>query len=221
MIFVISMSCNNHKKKDFYTTNIEKLKNHNNIKKLKLNLYKKDEELCISSENIIKYSGKDEKILEKKLGLILQESIFSLRTNSYFSVQKTVDINTYEEVEKNLIYKDSKNVYYNATSRNSNYPFLILDLNSSQIKILNGGYIKDDKNIYSYGGLAIGKLNGVKADNFKVLKFKDILSNKIFYRGYSQNSIYWNDSKMSKEDIENMPVTIKVKDSLQNIFTRD
>ncbi|WP_353148259.1 DKNYY domain-containing protein [Chryseobacterium sp.] len=148
----------------------------------------------------------------------MQDSIYSSKTDSYQLVNNTIDLPTYTEVEKNVLYKDKNNIYYNTTSRNSNYPYLILDLNASQTKILPGGYIKDDKTVYSYGGIICTKIDSVDAENFSVIQLKDTITNKLFYRGKDQKSIYWNESKMSIEDLRLLPVGKKQKDSLSKTF---
>ncbi|ROH98713.1 hypothetical protein EGI16_19275 [Chryseobacterium sp. G0240] len=216
ILVFLFLGCDSQKK--YYDSHFNQIPNTENLKEIKLNLIRYENKLNIVSDYIVGVSGKDEKINFEKKGFLLQDSIYSSKTDSYQLVNNTIDLPTYTEVEKNVLYKDKNNIYYNTTSRNSNYPYLILDLNASQTKILPGGYIKDDKTVYSYGGIICTKIDSVDAENFSVIQLKDTITNKLFYRGRDQKSIYWNESKMSIEDLRLLPVGKKQKDSLSKTF---
>ncbi|MET3037960.1 DKNYY domain-containing protein [Chryseobacterium sp. NRRL B-14859] len=216
ILVFLFLGCDSQKK--YYDSHFNQIPNTENLKEIKLNLIRYENKLNIVSDYIVGVSRKDEKINFEKKGFLLQDSIYSSKTDSYQLVNNTIDLPTYTEVEKNVLYKDKNNIYYNTTSRNSNYPYLILDLNASQTKILPGGYIKDDKTVYSYGGIICTKIDSVDAENFSVIQLKDTITNKLFYRGKDQKSIYWNESKMSIEDLRLLPVGKKQKDSLSKTF---
>jgi hypothetical protein len=166
------------------------------------------------SDYVIEYGDKSETIKIKSLGFLIQDSIFSLKTNSYHLVNSVIDINTYKEIEKNILYQDKDNIYYNLTSKKSNYPYCILDLKASESKIFPGGYIKDNSTVYSYGGVICIKMDSINADKFDVIKVRNLNNDSVLYIGTDNESIYWNESKITKQHVKDLPIQEKIKDSL-------
>ncbi|MBV8325896.1 DKNYY domain-containing protein [Chryseobacterium sp.] len=216
ILVFLFLGCDSQKK--YYDSHFNQISNTKDLKEIKLNLIRYENKLNIVSDYIIGVGGNDEKINFEKKGFLLQDSIYSSKIGSYQLVDNIIDVPTYTEMEKNTLYKDKNNIYYNATSRNSNYPYLILDLNVSESKILPGGYIKDSKTVYSYGGVVCTKIDSTDAKGFSVIQLKDTITNKVFYRGRNKKSIYWNESKMSIEDLKLLPIGRKQKDSLYKTF---
>ncbi|RKE72115.1 MULTISPECIES: DKNYY domain-containing protein [unclassified Chryseobacterium] len=221
LFLLIMLSCDGQKQINYYDTQLKEINNSNNIRKLKLNLYMYNGKVNISSDYTIQYAGTNEKIMTKNKGLILQDSIFSLKTNSLWSTDAIIKTASYQEVEKNILYKDVNNIYYNSTSRNNNSPYIILDLVSPEVKLLSGNYIRDKKNIYSYGGINCQKLEGVQINSFKTEKYMNSINGKSIYLGLDGESIFHNEVKLSIDDVKNLPIHEKIKDSLQKEYFSD
>lgn len=132
----------------------------------------------------------------------------------YYNVNKIIDTCTYTEIRKNKIYKDKSNIYFNTSTTNNNDAYFIMDLDPVKSEILPGSYIKDMRSIYSFGGVNCIKMDSILPEKFTVLKLKDTISNKVFYRGIFKKNLYWNESKMNREELKNLPINHKQKDSL-------
>lgn len=217
LFLLIMLSCEGQKQIDYYDTKFKKIAN-NNIKELKLNLYLYNSKLNVASNYIIQYAGSNEKIIEKNTGLILQDSIFSLKTNSIYSLSNILNVPTYQEIEKDILYKDLNNIYYNSTSRNSNFPYIILDLVSAEVQILDGYYIKDKKSIYSYGGINCQKLENVDISSFTTEKYVNTVTDKVIYLGFDNKNIFQHEEALNIDDLKNLPIQQKIKDSLQRKY---
>jgi hypothetical protein len=163
-------------------------------------------------------TGKKEEIDTKKNGMMLQDSIYISEKNSFISSKDAIDLKSYEEIEKKTVYKDKKHVYYNIKTEYFNYPYTILDVEADLAKFLKGYYIKDSKNVFSYGGIHCSKIDSVDIETFNVIELMDTVKNRLITRGVDKRYIYWNDSRMSMDDIEFLPVARKTKDSLQKVY---
>ncbi|WP_126653805.1 DKNYY domain-containing protein [Chryseobacterium aureum] len=218
LFLLMMLSCDGQGQISYYDTQLNKISNSTHIKKLKLNLYQYKGKVNISSDYTVQYAGNNEKIMTETKGLILQDSIFSLKTNSLYSTDSTIKIASYQEVEKNILYKDVNNIYYNATSRNNNSPYIILDLVSSEVKVLSGYYIRDKNTIYSYGGINCQKLEDVQINSFTTGKYINSITGKTMYLGFDGKSIFQNEVKLTVDDVKNLPIDKKIKDSLQKEY---
>ncbi|MBE4951010.1 DKNYY domain-containing protein [Chryseobacterium culicis] len=218
LFLLMMLSCDGQGQISYYDTQLNKISNSTHIKKLKLNLYQYNGKVNISSDYTVQYAGNNEKIMTETKGLILQDSIFSLKTNSLYSTDSTIKIASYQEVEKNILYKDVNNIYYNATSRNSNSPYIILDLVSSEVKVLSGYYIRDKNTVYSYGGINCQKLEDVQISSFTTGKYINSVTGKTMYLGFDGKSIFQNEVKLTVDDVKNLPIDEKIKDSLQKEY---
>lgn len=219
LVIVLLSSCDNSE--NYYNSNHKKITDLKDLKKVKLNLVIYKNQINILSDYIIEYGDENETINSKRQGLLLQDSIFSSKNNSYYLINDILDLSTYRQIEKNILYQDKNNIYYNVTSKGSNYPYYILDLKSSESKIFPGGYIKDMNTVYSYGGVICTKIDSINAENFNIIKVKDINNDSELYLGTDNKSIYWNESKITKQYIEDLPIPKKTKDSLSKKYFPD
>lgn len=193
--------------------------NVKNLKHIKFNIYEGlNKEIYLLSEKLIRKIDKKEKITSETIGYLLQDSI--LINNDYKNIANVVDINSYKELDKDLLYLDKKNVYYNFKSDMSSYPYGILDLNPSKTSLIEGYFIKDDKNVYSYGGISCIRLNNINVNSFYTKKFKNSTSNDNFYLAFDDKKIFHNEDELTLADLEETPINKKLKDSLKIIYFR-
>lgn len=188
------------------------------IKNIKLNIYEGEgEKIYLLSDKKIRKADSAEKINSKTVGFILQDSI-QLINGDYKNIAQIVDIKSYQELDKNLLYLDKKNVYYNFKSDMTSYPYGILDLNPTKISLIDGYYIKDEKNVYSYGGISCKKLNHVNVSSFYTKKFKNLSNNEDIHLAFDNKKIFHNADEMTLADLEEIPINQKLKDSLKIIY---
>lgn len=184
---------------------------------IKFNIYEDhNKEIYLLSEKIIRKIDEKEKITSENIGYLLQDSI--LINNEYKNIAHVVDINSYKELYKDLLYLDNKNVYYNFKSDMSSYPYGILDLNPTKVILIEGYFIKDNKNVYNYGGISCMKLNNINANSFYVKKFKNVTKDDNFYLAFDDRKIFHNADELTLADLEETPISKKSKDSLKIIY---
>ena len=112
-----------------------------------------------------------------------------------------IDAKTFEKMQANLIR--DKNGIYKIEEDGGKYKFKIVPINArmdfKNLKNLDWGYFKDDKNIYYFNGDKFEKIEGADASSFEKVKYSD------FYK--DKNYVYYNGKKivgMDFKDIENI-----------------
>ena len=112
-----------------------------------------------------------------------------------------IDAKTFEKMQANLIR--DKNGIYKIEEDSGKYKFKIVPINAKMdfknLKNLDWGYFKDDKNIYYFNGDKFEKIEGADASSFEKVKYSD------FYK--DKNYVYYNGKKivgMDFKDIENI-----------------
>ena len=112
-----------------------------------------------------------------------------------------IDAKTFEKMWANLIR--DKNGIYKIEEDGGKYKFKIVPINAKMdfknLKNLDWGYFKDDKNIYYFNGDKFEKIEGADASSFEKVKYSD------FYK--DKNYVYYNGKKivgMDFKDIENI-----------------
>ena len=112
-----------------------------------------------------------------------------------------IDAKTFEKMQANLIR--DKNGIYKIEEDGGKYKFKIVPINAKMdfknLKNLDWGYFKDDKNIYYFNGDKFEKIEGADASSFEKVKYSD------FYK--DKNYVYYNGKKivgMDFKDIENI-----------------
>lgn len=112
-----------------------------------------------------------------------------------------IDAKTFEKMQANLIR--DKNGIYKIEEDGGKYKFKIVPINArmdfKNLKNLDWGYFKDDKNIYYFDGDKFEKIEGADASSFEKVKYSD------FYK--DKNYVYYNGKKivgMDFKDIENI-----------------
>lgn len=192
--------------------------NMKNLINIKFNVYEgTDRKIYLLSEKIIRKIEQKEKITSEKVGFVLQDTI-QIINNDYKNITQVIDINSYKELDKNLLYWDKKNVYYNFKSDMSSYPYGILDLNPAKISILKGHFIKDEENIYSYGGISCERLKNVNLNSFYTKKFENLANGNDIYLAFDNKKVFHNADNLTLLDLEEIPINKKSKDSIKNIY---
>ena len=112
-----------------------------------------------------------------------------------------IDVKTFEKMQANLIR--DKNDIYKVEKDEEKHEFKIVPINAKinfkNLKNLDWGYFKDDKNIYYFDGDKFEKIEGADASSFEKVKYSD------FYK--DKNYVYYNGKKivgMDFKDIENI-----------------
>lgn len=112
-----------------------------------------------------------------------------------------IDVKTFEKMQANLIR--DKNDIYKVEENEGKHGFKIVPINAridfKNLKNLDWGYFKDDKNIYYFDGDKFEKIEGADASSFEKVKYSD------FYK--DKNYVYYNGKKivgMDFKDIENI-----------------
>lgn len=211
IVLFFSIACN--EKVEYFNEQNEKIPLPKGFKYIKFNVSKDaSNNLYFVTESNFLYDDHGT-IKIKKQGMLLQDSIYSTTFDRLSKVSETVDINTYEELDKNSIYKDKNYVYFNSGSERSDYPVYILDVSASDTKLLSGGYIKDRSSVYHYGFQCL-KLEHADAATFDVVKLRDTVDNSIFYIGKDKNHLYRHDSEMAPEDLRYLRIGRREKDFL-------
>ena len=197
----------------YFNEQHERIRLPEGFRRIKLNLFidSRNNTYFVTQSKVF-YNDHDT-IKIKNEGLLLQDSIFDINFNSLFKTSEIVDTATYEELDKNLVYKDKKNVYFNRSSEQAEYPFYILDLSAANTILLNGGYIKDRRSVYHYGFQCM-KLENADAATFDVIKLRDTVDNSIFYIGKDKGHLYRHDSEMDRDDLRYLRISRQVRDSL-------
>ena len=112
-----------------------------------------------------------------------------------------IDVKTFEKMQANLIR--DKNDIYKVEENEGKHGFKIVPINAridfKNLKNLDWGYFKDDKNIYYFDGDKFEKIEGADASSFEKVEYSD------FYK--DKNYVYYNGKKivgMDFKDIENI-----------------
>jgi len=112
-----------------------------------------------------------------------------------------IDAKTFEKMRANLIR--DKNGIYKVEKDEEKHEFKIVPINAKinfkNLKSLDWGYFKDDKNIYYFDEDKFEKIEGADASSFEKVKYSD------FYK--DKNYVYYNGKKivgMNFKDIENI-----------------
>lgn len=112
-----------------------------------------------------------------------------------------IDAKTFEKMQANLIR--DKNGIYKVEKDEEKNEFKIVPINAKinfkNLKSLDSGYFKDDKNIYYFDEDKFEKIEGADASSFEKVKYSD------FYK--DKNYVYYNGKKivgMDFKDIENI-----------------
>ena len=112
-----------------------------------------------------------------------------------------IDTKTFEKMRANLIR--DKNGIYKIEEDEGKYKFKIVPINIKidfkNLKNLDSGYFKDDKNIYYFDEDKFEKIEGADVSSFEKVKYSD------FYK--DKNYVYYNGKKivgMNFKDIENI-----------------
>jgi len=112
-----------------------------------------------------------------------------------------IDAKTFEKMQANLIR--DKNGIYKVEKDEEKHEFKIVPINAKinfkNLKSLDWGYFKDDKNIYYFDEDKFEKIEGADASSFEKVKYSD------FYK--DKNYVYYNGKKivgMDFKDIENI-----------------
>lgn len=112
-----------------------------------------------------------------------------------------IDAKTFEKMRANLIR--DKNGIYKVEKDEEKHEFKIVPINAKinfkNLKSLDSGYFKDDKNIYYFDEDKFEKIEGADASSFEKVKYSD------FYK--DKNYVYYNGKKivgMDFKDIENI-----------------
>jgi len=112
-----------------------------------------------------------------------------------------IDAKTFEKMRANLIR--DKNGIYKVEKDEEKHEFKIVPINAKinfkNLKSLDWGYFKDDKNIYYFDEDKFEKIEGADASSFEKVKYSD------FYK--DKNYVYYNGKKivgMDFKDIENI-----------------
>ena len=112
-----------------------------------------------------------------------------------------IDAKTFEKMQANLIR--DKNGIYKVEKDEEKNEFKIVPINAKinfkNLKSLDSGYFKDDKNIYYFDEDKFEKIEGADASSFEKVKYSD------FYK--DKNYVYYNGKKivgMDSKDIENI-----------------
>lgn len=198
---------------NYFNEQHEKVQLPEGFKHIKLNLFTDaHNNLYLVTEKNIFYDDNDTMKIRKE-GILLQDSIFNKSFDVLLKTSETIDKDTFEELDKNLVYKDKNHVYFNRSSEQAQYPFYILDLTSVNTILLNGGYVKDRRSVYHYGFQCV-KLENADAATFDIIKLRDTTDNSIFYIGKDKNHLYRHDSEMDREDLRYLRISRQAKDSL-------
>ena len=112
-----------------------------------------------------------------------------------------IDAKTFEKMRANLIR--DKNGIYKVEKDEEKHEFKIVPINAKinfkNLKSLDWGYFKDDKNIYYFDEDKFEKIEGADVSSFEKVKYSD------FYK--DKNYVYYNGKKivgMNFKDIENI-----------------
>lgn len=182
--------------------------------------------ICVDSlRNMYVVNTKSISIVEgnsinvKDVGLLLQDTIYFSTGELAGTVVHLVDTASYEEIEKGILYRDDKYIYYNGRSEFLPYPFQILKhVNPIDVVFLEGGYFKDNKHVYSYWGLACTIVDEADPLTFNVIVVKRN-SGELFYLGMDGNNMFHRESVFLKDDLEQIDLEIYEKESLLNNFS--
>ena len=116
---------------------------------------------------------------------------------------------------------DDKYVYMNRGSQYSNYPFYISPFNPSKFSLLsNNIYFRYEDNIFYFGYMGyMGyiRLDSVDADKFRI-DFVKTIEGKTLYIGFDNNKIYHNTEQITLENLKDMPISFKIKDSIRKKY---
>lgn len=158
-------------------------------------------------------------IIVKDLGVLLQDTIYYSTGELAGAVVDIVDIGSYEQIAYGKLYRDDKYIYYNGRSEFSLYPFYILkNVNPADVVFLDGGYFKDNKVVYSYGGLACTIVEEADPSTFNVIAVKRS-SGDLLYFGIDNSNIFHQESVFLEEDLEQIDLDASEKESLLNQFS--
>ncbi|WP_310555657.1 hypothetical protein [Flavobacterium sp.] len=223
LIIVGSFLCVFHSciNSDIYFNELKKnINKPHKLEKINYNLYKDgNNNIYILSDAIFQYSGKSEEIINKKEGVILQDSIYENNKLTY--LKKIIDLNSYTELEKDIFYKDKKYVYMNRGSQYSNYPFFVTEFKSEDFYLFkSGNYFRHNLNIYTYGHFGYIQLDDVDAKKFTVKSIKTLRKTDLIL-GVDEKNVYRNNEKLSYDEFIKTPLNNKVKDSLLKIYFPD
>lgn len=220
IIFILFLVVSCNEKYNYYNEQKNVIKS-NNFKHLKYNLYIDDNNaINIRSVNTILEAGKKEKIIEKKEGFILQDSLFDSE-NKLIALSKILDLKSYLELEKDFFYKDKNHIYLNRGSQNNDYPFFVTEFDSKFFSLIpKSNYFKYKNDIFYYGYIGYIKLEDIDGTEFKVDSVKTNMS-KYIKLGHDKENIYHNSEKIIYENFKKFPISQKIKDSLTSIYFKD
>ncbi|WP_369717032.1 DKNYY domain-containing protein [Leptotrichia sp. HSP-536] len=109
-----------------------------------------------------------------------------------------IDVKTFEKMQANLIR--DKNDIYKVEENEGKDGFKIVPINAridfKNLKNLDWGYFKDDKNIYYFDGDKFEKIEGADASSFEKVKYSD------FYK--DKNYVYYNGKKIVGMDFKDI-----------------
>ncbi|MDN3692989.1 hypothetical protein QWZ06_12200 [Chryseobacterium tructae] len=215
VLLLLFLSCND---KTVYYNEQHDIIKPSKLKRIKNNLYiDSNNNIFIKSENIVLEVGKNENIIQKKKGFILQDSIFDVN-NNLMPMSNLLDIKSYFESEKDIFYQDKNHVYMNKGSQYSDYPFVLTEFQSKYFSLIaKSNYFKYKNEIYYYGYAGYAKLKNADGNKFKVDSIKTNV-NKYMIIGNDEKNIYHNSEKINYEDLKMLPINQKLKDSLKYIY---
>ena len=157
-----------------------------------------------SDENLYKIESADIKTFEILDSDYTGYGNFSKdKNNIYLNNKKLegIDVKTFEKMQANLI-KD-KNGIYKVEEDEGKHEFKIVPINAridfKNLKNLDWGYFKVDKNIYYFDGDKFEKIEGADANSFEKVEYSSLYKDK--------NYVYYNGKKivgMDSKDIGNI-----------------
>ncbi len=207
LILIIFCSC----QKEYYNEQGKKV--YKKLYQIKNNLYKdkRDNLYFLSEKNMV---TEDYKISVK--GIVIQDSIFY--NDNLVPLNTIVNLKNYRCLINNTIYMDDKYVYMNRGSQYSNYPFYISPFNPSKFSLLsNNIYFRYEDNIFYFGYMGYIRLDSADADKFRIDSVKTI-EGKTLYIGFDNNKIYHNTEQITLENLKDMPISFKIKDSIRKKY---
>ncbi|HEX8577653.1 MAG TPA: hypothetical protein VF677_15305 [Flavobacterium sp.] len=212
----IVYSCRNNDA--FFNESKKNIKKPNGLEKIKYNLFKdENNNIYISSDAIFLYPGKSEEIINKKKGFILQDSFYN-NEDRLIGIKKVIDLTSYIELDKDILYKDKTYVYMNRGSQYSDYPFFVTEFKSKDFYLFKAGnYFKYNSNIYSYGYFGYIQLKDANAKAF-TLKSVETVNKTNLILGFDEKNIYRNSEKLEYDEFIKIPLNKNIKDSLLQVY---
>lgn len=222
VIFVLfGLSCKkyaNENDKQYYNEQGNIISVPENFMHIKLNLYQgSSNNLYIVSEKNI-FLEKDDSTFIKNIGILLQDTVYFSSGELAGFIADLIDLVSYREIENGKLYCDRKYVYYCGRSEFSPYPFYILEnINIHDVSFLDGNYFKDNKHVYSYGGLSCFIIKNANPATFKVIEIKNRSGNR-FYFGIDERNIYYKEDILEKEDLKYLDLAPLEEELMLNHF---